>query len=82
MLLEGRAYRRIGRIVGGNIGKPDAAQFRAKSRTQRHDVHRRASLCRFVGRYGKSVGAATIADDLNSILTRERGRSAKPFQLT
>ena len=59
MFLEGRAHRCIGGIVGGDIGKPDATQFRAESRTQRHDVHRRAPLLFIVERYGKSAGAAT-----------------------
>ena len=39
-LFEGRAHRRIGGIVRGDIGQRHAAQFGAKSRTQRNDVHR------------------------------------------
>ena len=39
MLLECSAHRRIGGIVGCDIGKGDAAQLGTKAGTQRHDVH-------------------------------------------
>ena len=41
MFLERRAHRRIDGIVGGNVGKRDAAQFGGETRTQRDDFHRR-----------------------------------------
>jgi len=40
MFFESSACRRIGGIVGGNIGERDAAQFGGKTRPQRDDVHR------------------------------------------
>ena len=40
MLLERRARRRVGGIVGGDVGKRHAAQLGGKTRTQRNDVHR------------------------------------------
>ena len=57
MFLEGRAYRRVGGIVGRNVGERHAAQFGAKTGTQGDNVHRRASLARGVLRQVSSKSA-------------------------
>jgi hypothetical protein len=44
MLLEGRARRPIGSIIGGDVGERYATDLGGKARTERDDIHRRASL--------------------------------------
>jgi hypothetical protein len=44
MLLECRTHRLIGGVIAGDVGKRHAAELGGKARTQRDDIHRRASL--------------------------------------
>ena len=41
IVLEGRAHRRVGGIMRGDVGQRYAAQFGAESRAQGNDFHRR-----------------------------------------
>ena len=78
MLLEGRARRRVGGIVSGNIGERHAAQFGGKTWTQRDHVHRQVLPDFIIFFYFPPKRTGRQGSEIMPILSRACASSTQP----